>query len=185
MLPPARPFLALALVGLGISAAPLDPCGTKAPSWTLRNLNITTRDEVGEDGTAGFILTYNLTNQTESVSCPLHSNYRCTITGTQSDNSTVIDLQLGLGSVYVSVVEVLSCGDSGSYVIPPPQFSLPLFFLVGHKLERKKGRRERELIVWELIAVPPSREALKSIWTAKLSGSEHRPAQRSRQHFKG
>ncbi|KAI0809667.1 hypothetical protein GGR55DRAFT_696017 [Xylaria sp. FL0064] len=113
MLPRAPPFLALALVGLGISAAPLDPCGT-APSWTLRNLNITTRDEVGETGTAGFILTYNLSNQTESVSCPLHSNYRCTITGTQSDNSTVIDLQLGLGSVYVSVVEVFSCGDSGS-----------------------------------------------------------------------
>ncbi|KAI0429141.1 hypothetical protein F5Y09DRAFT_342969 [Xylaria sp. FL1042] len=116
MLPSAPPVLALTFVSLGISAAAaaaLEPCGT-APSWTVQNLNITTRDEVGETGTAGFVFTYNLTNQTESVTCPLHSNYRCTITGTQTDNSTIIDLQLGLGSVYMSVVEVLNCGDSGS-----------------------------------------------------------------------
>ncbi|KAI0551944.1 hypothetical protein F4679DRAFT_582007 [Xylaria curta] len=112
MLSIIRPFLAMTFVGLGIST-PLEPCG-KLPSWTLRNLNITTRDEVGTTGTAGFAFTYNLTNQTEAITCPLHSNYRCTITGTQNDNSTVIDLQLGLGTLYMSVVQVLNCGDSGS-----------------------------------------------------------------------
>lgn len=115
MLPIVRPFLALTLVGLGISAA-LEPCD-QVPSWTLRDLNITTRDEVGETGTASFAFTYNLTNQTEAITCPLHSNYRCTITGTQNDNSTVIEIQIGLGMLYMSVVQVLDCGDSGSYVI--------------------------------------------------------------------
>ncbi|KAI0412487.1 hypothetical protein F5X98DRAFT_391908 [Xylaria grammica] len=107
-----RPFLALNFASLGISAR-LEPCD-KAPSWTLRNLNITTRDEVGSTGTASFDFTYNLTNQTESITCPLHSNYRCTITGTQSDNSTVIEFQIGLSMLYLSVVQVLGCGDSGS-----------------------------------------------------------------------
>jgi hypothetical protein len=115
MLPTARPFLALAFASLGISA-PLEPCG-QVPSWTLRNVNITTRDEVGETGTAAFAFTYDLTNQTESITCPLHSNYRCTITGTQNDNSTVIDIQIGLGMLYMSVIQVLDCGDSGPYVI--------------------------------------------------------------------
>ncbi|KAI3334257.1 hypothetical protein F4824DRAFT_219361 [Ustulina deusta] len=112
MLPIVRPFLVLKLVSLGISA-PLEPCGT-LPSWTLQHLNITTSDEVGSTGTAGFAFTYNLTNQTESITCPLHSNYRCTIAGTQNDNSTVIDIQLGLGTLYLSVIQVLNCGDSGS-----------------------------------------------------------------------
>ncbi|KAI1424630.1 hypothetical protein F5Y12DRAFT_796820 [Xylaria sp. FL1777] len=112
MLPIVRPFLAMTFVSLGISS-PLEPCG-KLPSWTLRNLNITTRDEVGSTGTADFAFTYNLTNQTESITCPLHSNYRCTIAGTQSDNSTVIEIQIGLSMLYVSVVQVLNCGDSGS-----------------------------------------------------------------------
>ncbi|KAJ8123027.1 hypothetical protein ONZ43_g922 [Nemania bipapillata] len=106
-----RPLLILTFVGLGISA-PLEPCG-QLPSWTLRDLNITTRDEVGTTGTAAFAFTYNLTNQTESITCPLHSNYRCTITGTQNDNSTVIELQIGLGMLYMSVIQVLDCGDSG------------------------------------------------------------------------
>ncbi|KAI1127443.1 hypothetical protein F5Y10DRAFT_266122 [Nemania abortiva] len=112
MLPIVRPLLALTFVGLGLSA-PLEPC-SQTPSWTLRNVNITTRDEVGEDGTAAFAFTYNLTNQTESISCPLHSNYRCTITGTKTDNSTVIDIQIGLGHLYMSVIQVLNCGDDGS-----------------------------------------------------------------------
>ncbi|KAI0408198.1 hypothetical protein F4802DRAFT_550946 [Xylaria palmicola] len=112
MLPIVRPFLAATLISLGMSA-PLEPCG-KPPSWTFRNLNITTRDEVGSAGTAGFAFTYNLTNKTESITCPLHSNYRCTITGTKNDDSTVIDIQLGLGTLYVSVIQVLDCGDSGS-----------------------------------------------------------------------
>ncbi|KAI0451914.1 hypothetical protein F5B21DRAFT_485561 [Xylaria acuta] len=112
MLPIVRPFLAMTFVSLGMSA-PLEACG-QPPSWALRNLDITTRDEVGETGTAGFVFTYNLTNQTESLTCPLHSNYRCTITGTQSDNSTVIDIQLGIGTLYMSVIQVLNCGDSGS-----------------------------------------------------------------------
>lgn len=117
MLPILQPFLVMTFARFGISA-PLEPCGN-LPSWTLRDLNITTRDEVGSTGTAGFAFTYNLTNQTESVTCPLHSNYRCTITGTENDNSTVIDIQLGLGTLYISVVQVLNCGDSGSYVIIP------------------------------------------------------------------
>ncbi|KAI1751774.1 hypothetical protein F4782DRAFT_177492 [Xylaria castorea] len=117
MLPIIRPFLAMMFVSFGLSA-PLEPCD-KLPSWTLRNLNITTRDEVGSTGTAGFAFTYNLTNQTETITCPLHSNYRCTITGTQNDNSTVIELQIGLGMLYMSVIQVLNCGDSGSYVIVP------------------------------------------------------------------
>lgn len=112
-----RPFLAMVFVGLGISAA-LDPCGS-LPSWTLRNLNIATRDEVGSTGTATSTFTYNLTNQTESITCPLHSNYRCTITGTQNDNSTIIDLQLGLGTLYTTVIQVLNCGDTSPYVIVP------------------------------------------------------------------
>ncbi|KAI0533671.1 hypothetical protein GGR58DRAFT_99325 [Xylaria digitata] len=112
MLPIVRPFLAMTFVSLGIST-PLEPCG-KLPSWTLRNFNITTRDEVGSTGTAGFEFTYNLTNQTESITCPLHSNYRCTITGTQNDNSTVIEIQLGLGMLYLSVIQALNCGDNGS-----------------------------------------------------------------------
>lgn len=113
MLPRAQPLLtALAFASLGFS----EPC-SEPPSWTIRDLNITTRDEVGEDGTAGFQFTYNLTNQTESILCALHSNYRCTIAGTKNDNSTVIEIQIGLGMLYVSVVEDLACGDSGSYVI--------------------------------------------------------------------
>ncbi|KAI0968674.1 hypothetical protein F4678DRAFT_195620 [Xylaria arbuscula] len=104
--------LAMTFVGLGISA-PLEACA-ELPSWTLRNINITTSDNVGSDGTAGFVFTYNLTNKTESITCPLHSNYRCTITGTQNDNSTEIDLQLGLGTLYLSVIQVLDCGDSGT-----------------------------------------------------------------------
>ncbi|KAI0107741.1 hypothetical protein GGR51DRAFT_570695 [Nemania sp. FL0031] len=112
MLPIVRPLLALTFVSLGISA-PLEPCA-EPPSWTLRDVNITTRDEVGETGTAAFAFTYNLTNETESITCPLHSNYRCTITGTQNDNSTVIDIQIGLGWLYMSVVQVLDCGDSGA-----------------------------------------------------------------------
>ncbi|KAI3325059.1 hypothetical protein HD806DRAFT_491835 [Xylariaceae sp. AK1471] len=107
-----RPFLAMTFVSLGMSA-PLEACG-KSPSWTLRDFNITTRDEVGETGTAGFTFTYNLTNQTELITCPLHSNYRCEVTGTQNDNSTVIDIQLGIGTLYMSVVQVLKCGESGS-----------------------------------------------------------------------
>ncbi|RYC61709.1 hypothetical protein CHU98_g4508 [Xylaria longipes] len=112
MLPSARLLSALAFVSLGLS----EPC-SKSPSWTIRDLNITTRDEVGEDGTAGFDFTYNLTNQTESIMCTLHSNYRCTITGTKNDNSTVIEIQIGLGILYASVVQALDCGDGGSYVI--------------------------------------------------------------------
>ncbi|KAI8953891.1 hypothetical protein F4801DRAFT_535968 [Xylaria longipes] len=109
MLPSARLLSALAFVSLGLS----EPC-SKSPSWTIRDLNITTRDEVGEDGTAGFDFTYNLTNQTESIMCTLHSNYRCTITGTKNDNSTVIEIQIGLGILYASVVQALDCGDGGS-----------------------------------------------------------------------
>lgn len=105
----------MTFVSLGMSA-PLEACG-KSPSWTLRDFNITTRDEVGQTGTAGFTFTYNLTNQTELITCPLHSNYRCAITGTQNDNSTAIDIQLGIGTLYLTVVQVLKCGDSGSYVI--------------------------------------------------------------------
>ncbi|KAI1816855.1 hypothetical protein GGS20DRAFT_146399 [Poronia punctata] len=103
MLPIFATFITLTL------ALAAEPCA-KAPSWTFQNLNITTRDEVGETGTASFGFTYNLSNQTDSVTCPLHSNYRCTITGTRSDNSTIIDLQLGLGTVYLTVFEVLGCG---------------------------------------------------------------------------
>ncbi|KAI1364483.1 hypothetical protein F5Y08DRAFT_353550 [Xylaria arbuscula] len=110
MLLRAQPLLtALVLAGLGLA----EPC-SEPPSWTIRDLNITTRDEVGENGTAGFQFTYNLTNQTEAITCTLHSNYRCTITGTKNDNSTVIELQIGLGMLYVSVVEDLACGDAGA-----------------------------------------------------------------------
>ncbi|KAI0147685.1 hypothetical protein GGR57DRAFT_505585 [Xylariaceae sp. FL1272] len=109
MLSRGQPFLVLALASLGLS----EPC-SHSPSWTIHNLNITTQDAVGEDGTAGFDFIYNLTNQTESITCPLHSNYRCTITGTKNDNSTVIDIQIGLGMLYASVVEELDCGDTGS-----------------------------------------------------------------------
>ncbi|KAI1313184.1 hypothetical protein F5Y03DRAFT_338345 [Xylaria venustula] len=112
MLPFFRSGLAMAFVGL-CTSAPLEPCG-ELPSWTLRNINITTSDNVGSTGTAGFVFTYNLTNKTESITCPLHSNYRCTITGTQNDNSTEIDLQLGLGTLYLSVIQVLNCGEGGS-----------------------------------------------------------------------
>ncbi|KAI1163343.1 hypothetical protein F5B18DRAFT_319468 [Nemania serpens] len=117
MLSTMRPILAMTLVGLGISAA-LEPC-SRVPSWTLRGLNIATRDEVGSNGTASSTFTYNLTNQTESITCPLHSNYRCTITGTQNDNSTIIDLQLGIGTLYTTVIQVLNCGDSSPYAIVP------------------------------------------------------------------
>ncbi|KAI1182139.1 hypothetical protein F5B17DRAFT_450252 [Nemania serpens] len=118
MLPTTRPFLSLTLISLSIlssTTAALQPC-RKPPSWTLRNLNIATRDEVGSDGTATSTFTYDLTNRTEPIACPLHSNYRCTITGTRNDNSTVIDLQLGLGTLYTTVIQVLDCGVSGPYV---------------------------------------------------------------------
>ncbi|KAI1110412.1 hypothetical protein F5Y14DRAFT_465680 [Nemania sp. NC0429] len=110
MLPAMRPFLVMISVGLGISAA-LEPC-SRLPSWTFRDLNFATWDEVSSAGTASLTFTYDLTNQTETITCPLHSNYRCTITGTQNDNSTIIDLQLGIGTVYTTVIQVLNCGES-------------------------------------------------------------------------
>ncbi|KAK5634298.1 hypothetical protein RRF57_010012 [Xylaria bambusicola] len=114
MLPRVQPLLALAFASLGLS----EPC-SEPPSWTIQDLNITTRDNVGEDGTAGFKFTYNLTNQTELITCPLHSNYRCTISGTKNDNSTVIEIQIGLGMLYASVIQVIDCGDAGPYVTSP------------------------------------------------------------------
>lgn len=110
-----RVFWLVAWTSLGISAHS-KACG-EAPSWTFSDLNITTLDDVGENGTATFNFTYDLTNQTESLACPLHANYRCTITGTKNDDSIVIDVQMGtLGKLYASVRQVLACGDSGSYV---------------------------------------------------------------------
>ncbi|KAI0394336.1 hypothetical protein F5Y17DRAFT_457972 [Xylariaceae sp. FL0594] len=100
--------LFLALVPTAAAAACKEP-----PSWTIQNLNITTRDEVGSTGTAAFAFTYNLTNATEPVACPLHSNYRCTVSGTRADASTVIDLQIGLGTVYLSVVQTVDCDGEG------------------------------------------------------------------------
>ncbi|KAI1177005.1 hypothetical protein F4777DRAFT_232190 [Nemania sp. FL0916] len=112
MLTILRPFVAMTLIGLGLSAR-LESCA-KIPSWTLRNLDIETFDYVGSNGTLAVTFTYNLTNQTESITCPLHSNYRCTINGTKNDNSTIIDMQLGINSLYMTVWQVLSCGENGS-----------------------------------------------------------------------
>jgi hypothetical protein len=104
----------LALAGL-VASAPLDDC-SKLPSWTIKDVNITSRDTVGNDGRATFTFVNNLTQASDTVTCSLVANYRCEINGVPSEKSVKINIQSMMETLYVSVEQTQTCEGKPSWV---------------------------------------------------------------------
>jgi hypothetical protein len=98
-------FLSLTAFAVPLGTASCD----KLPSWTIKDLSIKSRDEVGSSGSASFTLGYDLTGKTDKLSCTLVANYRCEIDGTPSDKSIILNLQTQMQQVYISISQSITC----------------------------------------------------------------------------
>jgi len=102
--------LGLGFAALGSSSEAANCSAT--PSWTIKDLNIKSRDEVSAAGRAVFSFTDNVTNKTDSLSCTLIANYRCQFDGTPSDPTITINIQAMMEVMYISVTQKLTCGST-------------------------------------------------------------------------
>ena len=100
-------FVVLSLASLAWSSETVS-C-SKNPSWTIKNLSIKSRDEVGSAGKAVFSFTDNLTGKTDALTCTLVANYRCQFDGTPSDPSITINIQANMEVLFVSVSQKVTC----------------------------------------------------------------------------
>jgi len=106
--------LVLGLASLALSSNAAD-CG-KLPSWTIKDLKINSRDEVGSAGKAVFSFTDNQTGKSDALSCTLVANYRCQFDGTPSDPAVTINIQAMMEVMYISVTKKLTCDGAATFV---------------------------------------------------------------------
>lgn len=108
-------LILLPFAGL-VGAAELADC--KLPTWTIKDVKISSYDSVGRNGTASFTFTNNMTGKSDSLNCTLVANYRCEIDGTPSESSLKINLQSQTGVLYVFVAQNQTCDGMAVYVSP-------------------------------------------------------------------
>lgn len=122
MLSPLVAPVLLLLFGELVLVAKADDC-TTFPSWTIKHFRSNTSDTVGNDGTASFSLTNNLSGVTDDLRCKLEANYRCTIVGTPSDKNLTVTFAIRSASLQFSLDEVLDCPNRTACVSSSAPFS--------------------------------------------------------------
>lgn len=111
----AAPVLLFLSRALALPAGEPDACATET-TWTIKDFESSTSDSVGNDGTAEFKLTNDVTNVTDELTCTLEANYRCTITGTPSDENLTVMIAIRSASLTLTLDQVVDCPDTTSCV---------------------------------------------------------------------
>jgi hypothetical protein len=108
--------LALLLLPLAALASPLPSAACTEAGWTIKDMKVKFGAGVQQGGQASFTLVNNATSKSDSLTCALRANSRCLISGTPTDKSLKMEVQIDTGVLYVTLNANLECDGKNSWV---------------------------------------------------------------------
>ncbi|KAK3343433.1 hypothetical protein B0T25DRAFT_614465 [Lasiosphaeria hispida] len=107
-------LLLTAILATLTTLTPATPLSNRAdkcsiPSWTLQSIKATYSGETYTPGNAVLVITKPLTNETESLDCPLLFNSVCQLERTPADPDLRVYLQINMGTASITFNQTWTC----------------------------------------------------------------------------